>query len=186
MRLRRKDYKYISLDEIGSVYLRKSNKAKRVIISVKSFNSVEVAVPRYISFKKAEMFVISKKNWIKKHQRSIDSKFDVSSKFDTISTSQKQALINRAIFLAQKYEFKFNKITIKKMTSRWGSCSSKNNISLNLGLVLLPKELIDYVIHHELVHTKIKDHSDKFWIELTKLIPNAKILNRQLNKNYKL
>lgn len=186
MRLRRKDYKYITLEEIGNVYFRKSSKAKRVIISVKASDSIKVTVPRYISFRKAESFVIAKKEWIKKHQASIDNKFDISNRFDTISSNEQQNLINRTKFLAEKYGFTFNKVTIKKMTSRWGSCSSKNNISLNLGLVLLPKELQDYVILHELVHTNIKDHSVNFWDKLNMLMPNAKKLNRQLNKNYKL
>ena len=186
MRLRRKDYKYSTIDEIGNIYFRKSDRAKRVIISVKSSNSVSVTVPRFISFKKADSFVIAKKDWIKKHQGSIDNKFDVSSGIDTISSNQKQTLRDRTEHLAKKNGFNFNKINIKRMTSRWGSCSSKNNISLNAGLVLLPKELQDYVILHELVHTKIKDHSKTFWDELNKLMPNAKKLNRQLNKSYKL
>ena len=186
MRLRRKDYKYSTIDGIGDIQFRKSDKAKRVIISIKTSNSITVTVPRFISFKKTESFVIAKKDWIKKHQVSIDNKFDISSRFDTITSNQKQSLINRTTFLANKYGFEFDKLTIKKMTSRWGSCSNKNNISLNLGLALLPKNLQDYVILHELVHTKIKDHSVKFWDELNKLMPNAKKLNRQLNKNYRL
>ncbi|MHC4325449.1 MAG: M48 metallopeptidase family protein, partial [Planctomycetota bacterium] len=63
------------------------------------------------------------------------------------------------------------------------SCSAKNNISLNINLARLPDELRDYVILHELVHTRIKNHSKKFWAELDKVIGGgAKELSKKLRK----
>lgn len=74
--------------------------------------------------------------------------------------------------LAQIHQFKFNKITIRNNKRNWGSCSSKNNISLNLQMMKLPDELIDYILLHELVHTEIKNHGPKFWEKMNALTNN--------------
>ncbi len=71
--------------------------------------------------------------------------------------------------IAEYHGFKYQKITIRNNKRNWGSCSSKNNISLNLQMMKLPDELIDYILMHELVHTKIKNHGPKFWDELNRL-----------------
>ena len=71
--------------------------------------------------------------------------------------------------LAQKHGFLINKITIRNNKRNWGSCSSKNNISLNLQMMKLPDELIEYILLHELVHTKIKNHGPLFWSKLDEL-----------------
>ncbi|MEI8377824.1 MAG: SprT family zinc-dependent metalloprotease [bacterium] len=92
----------------------------------------------------------------------------------------KEFLPQRVEFLAQKFGLKYKDLAIKNMTSRWGSCSGHNNINLNLNLARLPEELIDYVILHELAHTKEKNHSKKFWDFLEKLLPNSKELNKKL------
>ena len=70
------------------------------------------------------------------------------------------------------------------MKSRWGSCSAKNNISLNILMSHLPKRLQDYIIIHELVHTLIKNHSENYWTFLDKVTGNAKGLHKELKENY--
>ena len=87
--------------------------------------------------------------------------------------------------LAIKHNFTYEKLAIKNTKTRWGSCSFKNNINLSLHLMRLRKELIDYVILHELVHTKVKNHSREFWTTLERHCPNSKNLDREL-KNYSL
>lgn len=97
----------------------------------------------------------------------------------------KEYLPQRTEFLAKKFGLKYRDLTIKNLTSRWGSCSGRNNINLNLHLIRLPYELIDYVILHELAHIKEKNHSEKFWKYLISLIPEALELNKKL-KFYKM
>ena len=75
-------------------------------------------------------------------------------------------------------------LIIKNAKTRWGSCSSINNINLNLHLMRLSDELIDYVILHELVHTKIKNHQKEFWDLLNIVSGDAKGLDRELKKYY--
>jgi len=87
--------------------------------------------------------------------------------------------------LAIKYGFEVSKVTIKNNKSRWGSCSKKNNINLNLHLIRLPEHLSDYVLLHELVHTIHKNHSNKFWNQLDMITGSAKSLDREL-KQYRI
>jgi predicted metal-dependent hydrolase len=74
----------------------------------------------------------------------------------------------------------FNEVKIRKLDKRWGSCTPSNNISINIDAIRLPFSLIDYLIVHELVHTKIKNHSKEFWAELSKHISNWKELDDKM------
>lgn len=73
------------------------------------------------------------------------------------------------------FDLPYNKVTISKARSRWGSCSSKRDISLSFYLMLLPAHLMDYVILHELVHTREMNHGPKFW-ELLNQLTDGKAL----------
>ncbi len=85
--------------------------------------------------------------------------------------------------LAQKHGFNYAKVSIRNNKRNWGSCSSRNNISLNLQMMKLPDELIDYILLHELVHTEIKDHSERFWKRLDEVTDNrARELAKQVKK----
>ena len=94
----------------------------------------------------------------------------------------KSVLTERILLLPNKYGFCINRITIRNQRTRWGSCSIKNNISLNIKLYHLPAELQDYVILHELVHTVHHNHSSAFWDKLKTILPMAKSLDRRLKK----
>jgi len=74
----------------------------------------------------------------------------------------------------------YERLRFMKMDKRWGSCTPQNHIHINIDAVRLPYTLIDYLIVHELVHTKHKNHSKEFWAELSKHIPNWKDLDNQM------
>lgn len=74
----------------------------------------------------------------------------------------------------------YNKIKFMLLEKRWGSCTPTNNIIINTEAIKLPYSLIDYLIVHELVHTKIKSHSKEFWAELSKHMPNWKELDEKM------
>lgn len=94
----------------------------------------------------------------------------------------KQYLPDKVIVLADKHRFKYNKLSLKNIKSRWGSCSRKNNINLSIHLMRLPDHLIDYVILHELVHTVHHNHSARFWDLLDDVTGSAKRLDKELKK----
>ncbi|HTY01074.1 MAG TPA: SprT family zinc-dependent metalloprotease [Bacteroidota bacterium] len=91
-------------------------------------------------------------------------------------------LPDRVRELAHRFGFRFGRLTLKNLRTRWGSCSTANNINLNIQLMRLPDELIDFVILHELVHTQVKDHGPKFWRSLERVSGNAKSLDAKLRK----
>ena len=89
-------------------------------------------------------------------------------------------LPQRLQILAAKYGFAYRSVTLKKLTARWGSCSHRQEITLNIFLMQLPWHLIDYVLIHELVHTKILHHGSDFWAEFQHHIPDAKARRKEL------
>lgn len=101
---------------------------------------------------------------------------------ETYRREAKVVLVNRCRELADIHDFSIKDIKIKKMKSRWGSCSSKGNINLNLFLMALPRRLSDYVILHELVHTRHMNHSKLFWNELERILENSRQLSREMRK----
>ena len=98
----------------------------------------------------------------------------------------KQLLPKRLEALAAEKGFRYNGCTVRNVHSRWGSCSTRGNISLSIYLALLPDELIDYVLLHELCHTVEMNHSERFWALMDKVTApvKAKELRKRL-KGYK-
>jgi predicted metal-dependent hydrolase len=84
--------------------------------------------------------------------------------------------------LAKQFGFKYNQVSVRNNKTNWGSCSGKNNISLNLNLMKLPDHLIDYIILHELAHTIVKNHSSNFYQVLNRVTDGK---SRELSKEIK-
>lgn len=152
---------------------------------MKPIRGVRVAVPYRLSFKKAEEFVRAKSDWIEKHlermkqyEREYEANLQNAPVIDRAEA--KRRLSQRLKYLADKHGFTYNRAFIRNQRTRWGSCSQKNDISLNVKLVRLPDELMDYVILHELTHTRYKNHSSEFWAELDRLVGNGKDMDAQL------
>ncbi|MCJ7604752.1 MAG: M48 family metallopeptidase, partial [Dehalococcoidales bacterium] len=97
----------------------------------------------------------------------------------------KQELAQRLAGLAEQHGYSYGKVIIRNQKTRWGSCSHRNTISLNIKLALLPDELRDYVMLHELVHTGIRNHGPGFWAKLDGLTGDARGMARRL-RNYDL
>ena len=174
------DYE-IDYKDIGIIRFIKNNRAKRIIISIKP-EFVRVTIPRRQTLKNAQKFVEQKIDWIKEHSNNKKKLVQKSKELPKINKEEaKDKLGKRLSELAMEHNFQYNRISIRNQKTRWGSCSSKNNISLNKKLLHLPDQLIDYILLHELVHTRVKNHSQDFWNELETVVPNARTVDKQLS-----
>jgi predicted metal-dependent hydrolase len=92
----------------------------------------------------------------------------------------REVLPARLNMLANEHSFKVSDIKIKLLKSRWGSCNSRNEITLNSHLMLLPWHLVDYVLLHELIHTKVMKHGQDFWNEFKNYDSQALALRKEI------
>ncbi len=170
------------------IEFRRSIRAKSMIITVKSEGRVIVSMPGGISAGKAVEFAESKSGWIHKQldrlraMKARQKNSSVGMELGLSPGKAREKVISRLTELSGAHELPFNRVFIRKQKTRWGSCSSKNNINLNISLAYLPGDLMDYVILHELVHTKIKNHGRGFWMELDRHVGNGKALKRKLKE----
>ena len=112
---------------------------------------------------------------------------DKSKKKETIEKElkkmAKEYFTQRLDFFSSTKGVRYNSLKLSSAKKRWGSCSSKKNINLNWKLIMLPEELIDSVILHELAHTRHMDHSIDFYSYLLELNPSFRIHDEQI-KDY--
>lgn len=175
----------IEIPPLGRVHFSQSPRARRLRITIKNDKTITVTIPRRGNLHYAKEFLLSKTSWIQKHLRKIDQHADCRQIPDLNNIDLEKAqteLFNRLNCFAQKYNFSYSRATFRRQKTRWGSCSSKNNINLNINLVTLPEHLQDYVLLHELTHTKHKNHGRQFWAELDRLVGDARKLRKEMRK----
>lgn len=198
---------------IGDVAYVRNSRARMLAIRINQRGEIRVTVPRYASQKQAERFFLSKQQWVLKKLSGLKQRdcsqslpaagaaFQVRGRSyvlhllhgdDTVEAAiwrvlQKEALEylpGRVSELSGRFGFKITGLKIRKMRTRWGSCTPRKSINLNSWLVMLPEHLSDYVILHELVHTRIPDHGVKFWEELDGVTGGkSKELRRELRSH---
>jgi len=180
---------------LGEVSFIRSSHARNLSIRINQRGEVRVTMPRFVSQKKAERFLLSKQNWVLRRLNSLETvncKESLPSEGGVIQIRgkdypvnlirgdadveaaiwrmlQKEALMylpGRVNELAERHAYKISGLKIRKMHTRWGSCTARKSINLNSWLVMVPDYLSDYVILHELAHTRFPDHSKRFWAEL--------------------
>lgn len=180
---------------IGDVSYIRSKRARNLSIRINQQGEVRVTIPNFVSQKRAERFFLSKQAWVLKRLNGLQHldcrenlpleggsiqirgrdypvhllQGDVDVDAAIWRVLQKEALRylpGRVAELSDKHGYKISGLKIRKMKTRWGSCTARKSINLNSWLVMLPEYLSDYVILHELVHTRIPDHSIRFWEEL--------------------
>jgi predicted metal-dependent hydrolase len=184
----------IDVPSLGPVLFTASSKAKYLSITIKPDRTIRVAIPQGVSLAAAMKFLKSKTPWAKRHLDTLQmlQQNRAQGSLPALGTTSPGSVLSaRLNQLAGKYGFTYNRLFIRNQRTRWGTCSSRNNISLNINLLKLPQELQDYVMLHELAHTKHKNHSREFWAEMDKLarrgglVGDAKKLRKQM-RNYKL
>ena len=174
------------IEGVGEVLLERSRKARHICLSVKPFEGVRVAVPYGVPFEQAEAVARSKAGWIGKHLERMADMEQAAVAYDRRGPINRavarRVIVDRLEELALQHGFAYQRVFIRNQKTRWGSCSANNNINLNVNLIRLPPALRDYVILHELVHTRIKNHSLRFWDELEKHVAECRQVDKQLNQ----
>lgn len=173
-----------------NVEVRRS-KRKSAAIKITADMQIVVFVPLYVSDNEIERLVISKSKWIDEHMLKVQSTIDERSKLEKITSEQIKELADQAVeyipkrvkYYAENENFVYNKITIKNLVSRWGSCSTKGNLNFNCLLMLTPDYVIDYIVVHELCHLREMNHSEKFWAEVEKIMPDYQRAELWLKQN---
>lgn len=101
-----------------------------------------------------------------------------------LALQAKRSLLPRLAELAEQHDFHYAKAAVHKTRSRWGSCSGRGNINLSVYLTLLPPHLRDYVMLHELCHTREMNHSPRFWALLDEAVAGRNEAYRKEMKGY--
>ncbi len=185
----------VSLDYINAIVLEK---AKWILKKKEEQKQRYVEPKKYTDEtkllyfgKEIDLVIIENANFAVKYE---DDKFKISS--DCLNHAKeyfelwykKQAssyLKMRLHSIAKEHNFVVNNVRISTADRRWGSCSSKSNINLSYKLIMAPVSVIDYVIIHELAHTREMNHSSNFWAIVASIMPDYKKERMWLKDNGK-
>jgi predicted metal-dependent hydrolase len=169
----------VILDDIGPALFEKSRRARRVSIRVRASRGVRVAVPWRTSYEEARVFVLARRDWIRRTLARIERARDrcreslvAAERLDL--RSAKALLAGRLDALALEHGYRPGRLSVRRQGTVWGSASASGRIQLNALLAVVPPDLADYVILHELVHTRVGGHGPAFWRELQSRMPDAR------------
>ena len=168
-----------------------SPRARRITLSVRASGEVRLTYPRFASREQALAFYEAKRAWVERALQRVRerqqamppaaSEEEQRAEIERLRRLAKEDLPPRIARLSQQTGLRYTKLSIRAARTKWGSCSSRNAISLSLFLMQLPEALRDFVILHELCHTVHHNHSPRFHDLLDRLVGGReKELNRAL------
>ena len=164
---------------------------KTVSLEIRKDGSVLVRAPQRMSKREIEQFVSEHEDWIRKHQAMVKARQDEAADVPRLSAEEIHALADRAMqvipekvkHFAPLVGVTWGRITIRNQKTRWGSCSAKGNLNFNCLLMLMPDEIVDYVVVHELAHRREMNHSPAFWAIVEGVLPDYAISRQWLKEN---
>lgn len=163
---------------------------KTLSVQVK-MEGVIVRAPQGMSRRKINDFLNEKRAWIEKHLAKMQKCKEYIEQAPPLTMEEIRALADKALIVipekVKKYAplvgVTYGRITIRNQRSRWGSCSGKGNLNFNCLLMLMPDEVIDYVVVHELCHRKHMNHSAEFYAEVERVFPEYRRWQKWLKEN---
>lgn len=156
------------------------SKRKTISLQIKPDGSIELKAPVQITDMQIQEFLNKKSGWIEKNLKAVKERQQKMSQVKPLTIEEMHGLANQALdvipkrvsYFALLTKVTYGRITIRNQKSRWGSCSSKGNLNFNCLLMLMPLDVLDYVVVHELCHRKEMNHSPRFWAEVRKILPD--------------
>ena len=153
------------------------SKRKSLTIQVKPDGRVVVRAPLRLAKFRIDRFVTGHEDWITTQQKKLEK---YREQMHIITDEERREGIKRAkeifpertAYFAKRMGVTYNRITIREQKTRWGSCSEAGNLNFNWKLVLMPPELLDYVVVHELAHRREMNHSARFWAVVEAELPD--------------
>lgn len=148
---------------------------KTLSVQIKPDGTLLVRAPRRMNKRQIEDFLQAKSHWIKKHLSSLP---DISQprltdqELAQLRESARRQITDRVAYFAPLVGVNYGRISIRTQHTRWGSCSPEGNLSFNALLALAPKEVLDYVVVHELCHRREMNHSAQFWACVEQVLPD--------------
>jgi predicted metal-dependent hydrolase len=163
---------------VGPVLFEKTRRARRISLTVRSSRGVRVAVPWRVSFEAARRVALSKLAWIRRAQARVERarrcREAVAAAEGLDRRDARDLLAVRLEALARAHGYSPGPLSVRRQGTLWGSASRTGRIQLNALLAVVPPDLADYVILHELVHTRVRGHGRGFWGELERCMPDAR------------
>ena len=160
---------------------------KTISIRLDADGTLIVRAPKRTSRSQIEQILEGHAGWIEKHrallakERASAIRITPEMRAEGIRRAREIFPV-RAAYFADRLGVDFGTITIREQKTRWGSCSSAGNLNFNWKLVLLPPELLDYVVVHELAHRLEMNHSPRFWAIVGSVLPDYKRLRKRLKE----
>lgn len=149
------------------------SRRRTVTLRLLQDGSLQVRCPLQMTDRQVHAFVDSKRNWIEKQLAATSPATPLSQAELKVLTEQAWSAIGqRVAYFAEMMNLSYGRITIRHQKTRWGSCSGKGNLNFNCLLMLTPPEVMDYVVVHELCHLKQMNHSQRFWAEVARILPD--------------
>jgi predicted metal-dependent hydrolase len=147
----------------GGFYYVRHRRARRYLLRVDPDGRVRVTIPRGGSRREADAFAARNREWIARQlERLARPSFSVEER-RLLRTKARRELPARLLELAHRHGLAVSRITIRNQRTRWGSCGRDGHITLNWRLVVMPEDVRDYVLVHELMHLRRLDHSKEYW-----------------------
>lgn len=154
-------------------------------------DGLEVRAPLWMPEGQIRQFIQSHRDWIQKARARKEKRRQELEALPRLTEEELQVLAEnaraylpeRVRFYAPKIGVSYGKITVKRLRSRWGSCSARGNLNFNCLLMLAPPQVIDSVVVHELCHRKEMNHSERFYREVLRVFPDYQKCHRWLREH---
>ncbi len=149
--------------------------------------TVIVRAPRHMALRDIDAFVERHRSWIERRTAQLaqarQNKRVISDRErEEGIRAAKEQIPRRVAYFARQMGVTYGRITIREQKTRWGSCSSKGNLNFNWKLMLMPEEILDYVVVHELAHRREMNHSERFWTIVAEMLPDYRERRRRLKE----